>query len=155
MSIIRAFAAIAIVTSVSGCATIVSGTSQTVTVNSEPTGAACSVERDGVMVSQFVTPGAVTVSKSSDALAITCRKPGYAPVIGTDPSSLDGVILGNVLFGGLTGMGIDLLTHADQTYHQNVIVRMHPEKPDPYATAAGPGTALNLPPTPSPTDPGT
>ena len=146
--------AIAIAAPVCGCATIVSGTSQTVTLNSEPTGAACSVERGGVMVSQLVTPGSVTVAKGPDALTITCRKPGYAPVIGTDPSSLDGLIFGNVLFGGLTGVGVDLLTHADQSDHQNVIVRLHPLKPDPDAPRTRPSTALNLTP-PTPIDPGT
>ena len=145
--------AMAAIVSMSGCTTLVSGTTQTVTLNSEPTGAACTVERNGRLVSQFITPGSVTVDKSRNALTITCRKPGYAPVIGTDPSSIEGWIFGNVLIGGLTGAGLDLLTDADESYHQNVIVRMHRLVPAPYA-APLPPSALNTLPSAPPAGPG-
>ncbi len=62
----------------SGCATLVNGTSQTVAVNSTPQGASCSVDRSGSTLSSIAaTPSIVPVSKSVNSLIVTCSKPGY------------------------------------------------------------------------------
>lgn len=147
------FLAAAIAISTAGCATVTSGTVQMVTISSSPSGADCDVVRDGHLMKRLVTPDSVTVAKSHSALTITCRKPGYTPVIGSDPSDLNGWIVGNVTLGPLLPIGVlvDLATGADETYGRNVLVTMRPAY---YGQAAMAGQVIpDYPPPAYPASP--
>ena len=94
---------VAAVGSGTGCAAIMTGTTQAVTVKSEPAGA--KVEMDGKPVGQ--TPAVVTVVRGrSRVLKIT--KEGYEPLTVTLGTKFNGWILGNAVFGGILGIIIDL-----------------------------------------------
>lgn len=85
-----------------GCASIVSGTSQKVTFNSNPTGAKVITDTGLTLI----TPSTATLPKGK-SISVKCEKEGYesqTQVIGT---SFDGWFLGNIFFGGLIGMIID------------------------------------------------
>ncbi|MGI4799188.1 MAG: hypothetical protein ACRYF2_15580 [Janthinobacterium lividum] len=61
-----------------GCNTISRGTTQTLTITSDPDGANCSVEQGGRLIGKVEpTPGTLIVQRSLENLRITCTKPGY------------------------------------------------------------------------------
>ena len=91
----------------SGCATIVKGTTQGVSISSDPPGADVNV--DGAFVGQ--TPLSVEMERKRDHL-VTIERSGYesrtVPVV----KSVGGAVWGNVLAGGLIGWGVDATSGA-------------------------------------------
>jgi hypothetical protein len=61
----------------SGCATIATGGVQAIIIESQPSGAECTLTREGQTLGSLVTPGQITVSLSRHAIKVTCRKSGY------------------------------------------------------------------------------
>ena len=97
---IRAFVLLALLLT-SACATITTGTTQSMTVTSEPSGAICRLEREGVTVGVVnPTPGSVTISRSSRDLAVRCEKQGFEPGMRSISASFQAATLGNILLGG-------------------------------------------------------
>lgn len=106
-----------------GCASVTKGTSQNITINSTPSGAACTVERDGTMIAQIAaTPEIIKVSKSKHDLMLTCNLPGYKTARHVIPSDVEAMTAGNVIFGGVVGLAIDAGTGAINKYDANVTV---------------------------------
>ncbi len=62
---------------VQGCASILEGTDQTITVETSPTGANCRLYRKGKAVGQVITPGGVVVEKTKHDMTVECEKEGY------------------------------------------------------------------------------
>ena len=111
---------IALLSNVVGCASIVTGHDQTLSVETKSrgaqvTGAQCKLAND--KGTWFVTtPGSVTVRRSYDALHVSCEKEGYAPGNYATDSSTKAMAFGNILFGGLIGAGVDVATGAAYDY---------------------------------------
>jgi hypothetical protein len=61
----------------SGCATIATGGVQAINIQSQPSGAECTLTRRGQTLGSLLTPGQITVSRSTAAIQVTCRKAGY------------------------------------------------------------------------------
>ena len=100
-----------------GCATIVTGTSQPVAVDSEPAGATCKVTQDGYPLGTVLsTPGVVSVRKGGGSLDVACSKPGYQMARQSVPFGLQGWVFGNVIIGGLVGVVVDFSTGAAFEY---------------------------------------
>jgi len=60
-----------------GCATILSGTDQDITVMTNPSGAACDFIRTGTSIGTVAsTPATMNVRKTRDDIRLVCRKPG-------------------------------------------------------------------------------
>ncbi|WP_366554845.1 hypothetical protein [Aquibaculum sediminis] len=113
----------------SACSSIVEGTSQTVTINSDPSGATCSLERGGSVVAVVnPTPGSVSLGKSKDHVSVNCEKEGYQKAAAPLDSSFQGMTFGNVLFGGLIGVAVDASTGAMHKYPSSVMVLLPPEE---------------------------
>ena len=111
-----------------GCATIVKGDSQEISVTTEPAGAVCELTRGGQSVATInPTPGAVRVSKSKYDISLTCKKQGYVDATASVPSSFQGWTVGNVLIGGLIGVAIDAGSGAINQYEADVVVKLQPE----------------------------
>lgn len=91
----------------SGCASIVTGTDQTLTFNSEPSGATVTVA--GQVLGQ--TPLSVPISKGKNK-SITFEKEGYKTHSSQLATSTNPWVLGNVVFGGFVGSTTDGLTGA-------------------------------------------
>lgn len=105
----------------SACATIVTGTSQTVTVSTEPAGATCTFDRAGSRVGAVpTTPGSVRLSKSGKDLSVECAKDGYETATLQQPSSFNGVTFGNVLAGGVIGFVVDASSGANFEYPADI-----------------------------------
>lgn len=107
-------------TSLTGCASIVSGTNQIVSVETlAPTGkldgATCKLQNDkGVYY--VTTPGTVTVHRAYGDMNVTCEKAGMSPGMASFKSSTKGMMAGNLLFGGVIGAGVDAASGAAYDY---------------------------------------
>jgi len=97
----------------SGCASIVQGSYERVAVQTTASNelvpnVACKLENTkGNWV--LKTPGSVTVRRASDDLYIECVKDGVPAPIAAVKSSGSSWLWGNLLFGGLIGLGVDLV----------------------------------------------
>lgn len=88
-----------------GCASIVNGTTQRVGISSMPTGAIVSV--DGAVVGN--TPMFVDLKRKEEHI-VTIELPGFQKAQLTVTQNISGWVLGNLAFGGLLGLGIDYLS---------------------------------------------
>jgi hypothetical protein len=114
-------------TGLAGCATIVEGTSENVTVETNPPGATCAVDRDGLRLGVVpATPGSIHLAKSADDLVITCARPGFAPTSIVQPAHFVYTTFGNVLAGGLIGVSVDAASGANYAYRSPVLIAMAP-----------------------------
>lgn len=111
-----------------GCASITKGTSQSITVNTEPTGATCYLSRDGQQIAVVnPTPGTIQVGKGAGTIAVTCKKIGYQDSVGTLASSFQAMTFGNIIFGGIIGVAVDAASGAMHEYPPMVTITMLPE----------------------------
>lgn len=122
------------------CATITTGTSQNISVLTDPPGASCTLTRDGGVVGVVnPTPGSVTVSKSARDIALRCTRPGSQPGVATATPQLQAMTAGNILIGGLIGFGIDAASGALTYYPSDVRVSLEPETAPGVPIAQGSG----------------
>ena len=111
----------------SACATVTTGTTQSVTITSEPTGATCRLERDGATVGVVnPTPGSITISRSTRDLTVRCERPGNQPGIRTISASFQAMTLGNIILGGVVGIVVDAASGAVGQYEPNIHVVLPP-----------------------------
>ena len=103
-----------------GCASIVNGTNQSVSVEtrngeSSLSGASCTLTND--KGKWFLTsPGSMVVSRSYEDLSVKCEKEPLAPGVVTAKSSTKAMAFGNIIFGGFIGAGVDMATGAAYDY---------------------------------------
>ncbi len=117
----------------SACATMVEGTTDTVTLSSTPEGATCTLERGGERIGAVAsTPGSVSLSKSRNDLVVQCSKPGYRPETKVVQSSFTGTTFGNLLLGGVVGVVVDAASGANSQYPKDIRIDMA-EEPRPAA----------------------
>lgn len=136
----------------SACATLVNGTSQTVTVSTTPPGASCTLDRMGTRIGAVsVTPGSVRIDKSKNDLAVTCTKDGFQTATVAHAPSFGGATFGNIIAGGVIGVVVDAASGANYSYPDDIRVEMAASAPisPPMAQQAPssmPGTAIHLTP---------
>lgn len=117
----------------SGCATITTGTSQSITISTEKnvTGAKCELtDTKGGQWYVNNTPGTVSVHKGDGPMTVICRKDGYKPATLIVEESVAGATLGNILIGGGIGIFIDAMSGSAQRYPDQIIVWVEPEQWD-------------------------
>ena len=139
------FAVLALVALLPACATVVEGTSDTVTLSTTPAGATCTVDRNGERVAAVsATPGSVRLSKSRHDLNVTCTKDGHQPASTTASSRFTGATFGNVLVGGVVGVVVDAASGANNRYPADVRLDLaeNPAAPPPVAQAPAPSPML-------------
>ena len=90
---------------VSACGTIIHGSNQQVSFASEPTGAQVLV--DGLDLG--TTPMVTNLSRK-DTHTVEFRLNGYSPKSAIINRSVSGWVWGNIVFGGLIGLGVDAVT---------------------------------------------
>jgi hypothetical protein len=110
------------------CATVVSGTSQDVAVETEPQGARCTFSRgaEGDLGSIGPTPGKLHLTRRKEAVTITCTRDGFEPSVETVESIFTGATVGNILLGGIVGAAVDAASGANNWYPDRVIIPMAP-----------------------------
>ena len=122
----------------SGCATIVDGSGQSVSVSTTPVqGAACTLTNsEGTW---YVTsPGSVQVHKTKNDLTVTCTKDGYQPGSQVAVSKFGGATFGNLVLGGGVGAIVDAASGANYYYDSPLIVPLG--EPKAAAAAAKPAS---------------
>lgn len=127
MRIVMLAAALALV-SLTGCASIVNGQNQSLSVETRSGGTAVSganctlTNNKGVWY--VTTPGSTTVNRSYEDLAVRCEKASMEPGLASIKSTTKGMAFGNILFGGIIGAGVDISTGAAYDYPSLITVAM-------------------------------
>lgn len=140
---------------IAGCASIVDGTNQTLSVQTIAAGhniadAQCQLE-NGKGTWFVKTPGTVTVHRAYGALNLKCRKTGYQPGIATVASATKGMAFGNILFGGVIGAGVDMSDGAAYSYPSLITVPLGQDVANAAITAE-PAPAATAPKSAQPVD---
>jgi hypothetical protein len=124
---LRYSALIACAIMLGACATIVKGTTQIVAIDTPGVpGAQCIVQtQSGPQM--VMTPGSINLSKSSNALPVQCTKECYLAGSSIIPSGTEAMAAGNILAGGVIGLGVDAASGAMHKYPDIVTVAMMPD----------------------------
>jgi hypothetical protein len=122
------FAAVLIAVSVGACGSITRGTTEKMAFLSEPSGATMTTTRGYACPA---TPCSLEVERS-DEFDVTFAKPGFQPAIVPVRTKVVGAgaagMAGNVLAGGVIGIGVDAYTGAALDHTPNpVSVSLVPE----------------------------
>lgn len=148
---IRHYIALAVLTQTVGCASIVGGVNQSVSVQTRDAegpvaGATCKLEnKEGTWF--VTTPGSATVHRAYGDLAVSCDKETYETGIAAAKSSTKALAAGNILFGGVIGAGVDAATGAAFDYPELITVVLS-AAPAPIASPkADPSTSVVILPT--------
>jgi len=127
--VIRLLLSAAIALPCFGCASVTRGTTENISISTTPAGATADIS--GLEIpTACVTPCVVQAKRNAD-ITVTINKEGYEPQIIPLTKEIPGTgaagFAGNVLAGGLIGMGVDAVTGAAQDHKPNpVIVTLQP-----------------------------
>jgi hypothetical protein len=126
---LRILAAVALAAlCVSGCASVIEGTTQQIAIATQPeSGATCTASNEQGKWS-VVTPGSVTVHKSGSVLSVRCHKDGWADgtYYASGKLSSAAMIGAFVPYVGVLNMAADASSGAGTEYPDTVIVRLKP-----------------------------
>jgi hypothetical protein len=110
-----------------GCSTIVKGTEQQISVNTPGVpGAMCQLSSPGIGTRTVQTPANIVLPKSKHNVAVSCTAQCHSPGVGTLGSHTEVMTAGNVIFGGIIGLGVDAASGAMNKYDPGVEVIMTP-----------------------------
>ena len=122
-----------------GCASVTRGTTENISIATTPAGATADIS--GLDIPTVcVTPCVVQAKRNAD-ITVAINKEGYQPQIIALTKEIPGSgaagFAGNILAGGLIGMGVDAATGAAMDHKPNpVIVTLQPMAPAPVAHPA-------------------
>lgn len=124
----------------SGCATIISGSNQTLTVNSDVPGA--QVLLNGIPLG--VTPLIVSIKRGQEGV-LSVQAPGFQPFQAPVTKKINGIFFVNILSGGLFGSSTDYSTGAMYAYEPDTYyVTLAPAAPMPPGAMAARNRRENL-----------
>ena len=149
----RSFGIVALSVMLGGCASVTRGTTENISISSTPSGVEAVVT--GLEVPTTCTTPCAIVAKRSADITVTFQKEGYESQTVQLTKEVSGTgaagFAGNLLAGGVVGMGVDAVTGAATDHKPNpVIVTMQPSAPPrarpiaprkPRAPAAAPPEA--------------
>lgn len=126
------------------CATVTTGTNHSLSVVTDPPGAACELRRGGDVVGIVnPTPGTVRIDKSYRDISIECTRPGNVRGATTVSAGFQPMFIGNILLGGVIGMGVDIISAAGATYPNTAYVSLRQSDGlDPPAGAPAPAPSV-------------
>ena len=130
MRLVRVIAVVCAAGSLGACATVTRGSKDAWVVNTDPSGAKVETSNGHQCAS---TPCAIKMSRKSKFTA-TITKEGYKPatVEVTHKTANAGAagVAGNVLLGGVIGLGVDVATGASQDLTPNPVnLKLEPVEP--------------------------
>lgn len=109
-----------------GCASIVSDDDSTTYIETVPEKARC--ELHGQDFTRVVnTPSSLQLPSKAAPITIACKAEGYRNTVKELDTSIDGWILGNLLFGGIIGIAVDAARGAGMKFPPRVTVILEPE----------------------------
>jgi len=111
------------IATLAGCASIVNGTNQSVSVSTGGvSGATCALENNKGKWYVSNTPGSVVVQRSYRDLTVNCMKKGYRPTFKQVASQTKAMAFGNLVFGGVIGAGVDMADGAAYDYPTDISI---------------------------------
>jgi uncharacterized protein YceK len=123
----------------SGCASIMEGSTQQIAVDTTPSGAKCTFNRDGQTIATVdVTPGTVTIQKTRHDINVVCELNGYQPSDYLNESGTAGAVFGNLLIGGAIGWVADMATGSDNKYESPLNIALVAKTTMPAAPVSAP-----------------
>lgn len=142
------------------CASIISGTTQDVVVETAPRpGAECTLANGHGTWTVAATPGTTKVHRAYGDLLVNCTHREGDQAATTVPSTTGLPVFGNIILGGLIGITVDLVSGAAWDYPNVIKVDLNqsagkftpsaPTRPAP----ATPAAAVAFAPPPSPAQP--
>lgn len=130
-----------------GCATIVHGANQNLTVTTNPPGASCRLERDGQVVGiANPTPATVRITKGKSDIIATCTREGHDSTTHNHISEFGGATFANVIAGGLIGVAVDAASGANYPYPPEFTINLQPTGGAPVTQPEHKKTPLEPPP---------
>jgi hypothetical protein len=136
----RRFASVLLATAtawlLAGCATVTTGTTQPINIDSDPQQAECTLTREGLALGTVTTPAPLTIKRHASTVHVVCKKPGYEDGRLVMNSRFETASAGNFLVGGIIGVMVDASSGASSRYEGNVLVRLTPMSPADQAAAA-------------------
>lgn len=110
----------------SSCATITSGTHETVAVKTGGTvGAICTLQNNKGKWTVSHTPGSVAVDRSGENLAVNCSKSGFSKTQAVS-SHMNGAEVANLIVpGGSIGLIVDRVNGSAFSYPTEINVPLH------------------------------
>lgn len=113
---------LAMLAALSGCASIVSGSSQNINLSTNPPASViCDVKNERGEWKVSPIPGSLLLKRSKSPLSIKCEGAGYYGEY-SKGGELEGWTVGNILFGGIVGLVIDAGTGAMFSYDDAIVV---------------------------------
>ena len=112
----RYLVAVGSVALLAGCATLAEGTSQAIYIETpDHAGAQCVLTSEEIGTRTVQTPATIELPKSKHDIAVSCKQGCYtgAGIIG---SHFESATAGNILAGGVLGVGVDAATGAMNKY---------------------------------------
>jgi hypothetical protein len=133
---IKVLGACAVMLLASGCASIVNGSTEQISVTTDPVaGANCELKNsEGTW--QVTTPGTVEVNRARSDLNVTCTKDGYPTTATVMHSKMNFMTFGNVLAGGVIGVMVDSSTGANTEYETPINISLTGTPSDSKAAQA-------------------
>lgn len=110
-TVLRIIFLVSLASWITSCATVVGGTSQTVSIDSNVKGA--DVVVNGAMVGQTPFAGSISRGKST---SVTIRKEGYRSKTVILNTEVEPIFWGNIIVGGVFGSTTDLASEAMYKY---------------------------------------
>lgn len=120
----------------SGCATIVEGSSQSIAVATPPTTGATCVLSNSAGSWTVTSPGIATVDKSSDPIKATCSKPGWQNGLASIPSKFEAWTVADMVTPPFLGISLDVASGAINKYPNAINVPMQASSAAPDAAKA-------------------
>lgn len=112
-----------------GCATLTKGTTQAVAINTPGvTGAQCTLTSSAIGSKVVSTPASIVLEKGADSIAVLCKKECFEDATGIISSNAEAMAAGNVIAGGVIGLGIDAASGAMNKYSEQNQFAMVPIK---------------------------
>lgn len=140
-------AAMAFGCALSGCASIAEGSTQPIMVVTTPvSGATCTLSNTQGKWS-VVTPGSVTVQKSTSVIKIVCMKDGWQNGVGYLSSRVPAMAQAGMMlpYVGILSAAVDGSTGAGNEYPSSITISMKEVVAGPSATSSDLGAAAQQP----------
>jgi hypothetical protein len=124
-----------------GCASVIEGSTEQLTVNTVPVEGATCVLSNSQGKWTVTTPGAVTVHKSNSVLVVTCNKDGYGEAkFYASGKMSSAAMVGTMLpYVGILSSAVDGSSGAALTYPDQITIALKPSVPEatPAASSGG------------------
>ena len=128
----RILGIVALAAALGGCASVTRGTTENISISTTPSGAQADIAGLDIPTA-CLTPCVVQAKRNAD-ITVTINKEGFEqqviPLTREVPGTGAAGFAGNILLGGLVGMGVDAVTGAATDHRPNpVIVTLQPMAP--------------------------